>query len=239
MTAPLTLAESSERSLTKRSFTGTTVPEELLEPDERDLLRANILLTLNARANATPLPADRISWNTKVASPTTQRTFDAIYTFEQRVKPHQLMAIAVKLHWGLDSDNGKTATAEQVFDVIQALYLSGVPRDRQIAERLTTLYRDALAEDEVILPESLGQFRDFFLNHSDFGLPKITLTPDGMLRARWIHGPGNFAAIEFTGHPLVKLVAEVPRGSVTARHFSSEAVENVVSTACAMGASFA
>jgi hypothetical protein len=113
--------------------------------------------------------------------------------------------------------------SQQIFEAIQALYLSSnKPRDRQIAERITALHRDAIAEDECILPDSLRQFTAFFLKHRDLGLPKVTLTPDSTLRARWIHGAGNFLAIEFTGQPLVKLVAEIPRGNgLTAQHSSS------------------
>jgi hypothetical protein len=56
------------------------------------------------------------------------------------------------------SDSVKT------FDAIQSLYLStNRPRDRQIAERITELHRDVLAEGERILPPSLVQFTDFFL----------------------------------------------------------------------------
>jgi hypothetical protein len=99
------------------------------------------------------------------------------------------------------------ASSEQIFHAIGALHLSNNPRDRKIAERITALYRDALADGERIGRTSLGQFTDFFLTHPDLGLPKITLTPDGTLRARWIHGPENFVAIEFTGGLLVKLVA--------------------------------
>jgi hypothetical protein len=138
-------------------------------------------------------------------------------------------------------DIEKVRTAgERIFDAIQALYLSSnTPRDRQIAVRITALHRDAIAEDERILPESLAQFAGFFLNHRDLGIPKITLTPDGTLRARWIHGQGNFVAIEFTGQPLAKLVAELPREkSLTATHFSSEPVDGIVSIARAIGASF-
>jgi hypothetical protein len=113
------------------------------------------------------------------------------------------------------------------------------PRDRQIADRITALHRDAIAEGDRILPDSLGQFKDFFLEHHDLDLPKITLTPDGTLRARWIHGPGSFVAIEFTGVPLAKLIAEIPRDNgLTARHFSSEPVQNIRSIARAIGAAF-
>jgi hypothetical protein len=137
-------------------------------------------------------------------------------------------------------DVPKYTTSEQLFNAIQALYLSGNwPRDRQIAERITTIHRDALADDERIRAGSLAQFTQFFLAHSDLGLPKITLTPDGTLRARWVHGPGNFVAVEFTGRPTARLVAEIPReDGVTATHFDNEPVKNVVSVARAIGASF-
>jgi len=70
-----------------------------------------------------------------------------------------------------------------MFDAIQALYLSSnTSRDRQIADRITALHRDALVDDEHILPASLDQFTDFFLAHPELGLPNITLTPDGTLR---------------------------------------------------------
>jgi len=133
------------------------------------------------------------------------------------------------------------ATSQQIFDAIQSLHLStNRPRDRQIAERITALHRDSIAEEERILTDSLSQFTTFFLTNPDLDLPKITLTPDGTLRARWIHGPGNFVAIEFTGEPLVKLVAEIPRDNgLTARHFSSEPVKSILSIARAIGVSFA
>jgi hypothetical protein len=84
-----------------------------------------------------------------------------------------------------------------------------------------------------------GQFVDFFLAQPRLGLPKITLTPDGTLRARWIGGQRNFVAIEFTGEPLAKLVAEIPRDSnLTAAHFASEPLKNILSVARAIGASF-
>ena len=76
--------------------------------------------------------------------------------------------------------------------------------------------------------------------HRQLGLPKITLTPDGALRARWIRGEGHFFAIEFTGKPLLKLVAEVPRKpGVIANHFSSEPIERVTTFAQAIGVSLA
>jgi hypothetical protein len=134
-------------------------------------------------------------------------------------------------------------TSAGVFDAIRSFYLStNHPRDRQIAERITILHRLALEEREEILPASLAQFTRFFLHHANHHLvmPKITLTPDGTLRARWIHGPEDFVAIEFTGNPLVKLVAEVPRRQEgqTASHFASEPIESVVSISRAIGASF-
>ncbi|MGP0063962.1 MAG: hypothetical protein ACLQGP_10250 [Isosphaeraceae bacterium] len=130
--------------------------------------------------------------------------------------------------------------SQQVFEAIQSLDLSSnKPRDRKIADRITALHRDAIAEAESILPDSLRQFTAFFLKHRELGLPKVTLTPDGTLRARWIHGAGNFVAIEFTGQPLVKLVAEIPRGAgLTAQHFSRESANDIVSVAKSIGASF-
>ena len=130
---------------------------------------------------------------------------------------------------------------QRIFDAIQALYLShNVARDRQIAQRLTTLYRAALEEDEAIRPASISQFKDFFLAHPELGIPKITLTPDGTLRARWIHGKGNFVALEFTGAQNAKLVTEIPRDNgLTATYFGSEPVENIIAVAQGMGASFA
>jgi hypothetical protein len=128
-----------------------------------------------------------------------------------------------------------TDPAQEIFGAIQAFSLSNNrPRDRQIAERLTSLYRDALAEDERILPASLSQFTQFFLNHPDLRFPRITLTPGSTLRARWIHGPGNFVAIEFIGGANVELVAEIP-GAVPSIHVSTEPLTNVVAVARRMG----
>ena len=126
-----------------------------------------------------------------------------------------------------------------MFNAIQDLYLSQNPRDRQIAERLKCLYRDALEEGEKMRTDSIGQLCKFFLDNRDVGVPKITLTPDGTLRARWIHGAGNFIAIEFTGKSLARVVAEMPRNNETANYFFSESIENVVLNARAVGASFA
>jgi hypothetical protein len=132
------------------------------------------------------------------------------------------------------------ADIEQIFDAIQALYLStNTPRDRQIAQRIAVIYRDALAEDQLILSASYSQFADFFLEHTQLGLPKITVTPDGTMRARWINGPRHFVAIEFTGQPLAKLVAEIPReNDLTATHFNSEPLKTIVPVARAIGAWF-
>ena len=128
---------------------------------------------------------------------------------------------------------------QKIFNAVERLYLSNNPQNRQIADRLITIHRDAIDEDEHINPDSIPQFAEFFLEHSDVGLPKITLTPDGTLRVRWIHGTGKFTAIEFTGKPLAKVVAEIPRGTETARYFISETTDNLVSAVNAIGASFA
>ena len=152
----------------------------------------------------------------------------------------QIEAAQWRIAWASPSITPESADSEQIFDAIQSLYLSNNrTRDRQIAGRIIALYRDALAEDERILSASLRQFADFFLAHPDLSLPRITLTPDGTLRARWIQGEGSFTAIEFTGKPLAKLVAEIPReGGLTARYFSVEPVNKILSFARAIGASF-
>jgi len=128
----------------------------------------------------------------------------------------------------------------RIFNAIQALYLSSnKPRDRQIAERITQLHRDVLAEGEQISPVSLAQFTEFFLRYRELGFPRITMTPDGTLRARWIHGPESFVAIEFTGTPLVKVVAEIPReGGQIATYFAAEPFDYVEPICRAIGASF-
>jgi len=143
--------------------------------------------------------------------------------------------------WALPDIVAKHASGERIFDAIQALYLShNTARDRQIAARLITLYRAALEEDETIGPASISQFKEFFLAHPELGLPKITLTPDSTLRARWIHGTGDFIALEFTGEQNAKLVAEIPRDNgLIATHFGSEPLENIIAVAQGMGASFA
>jgi hypothetical protein len=116
-----------------------------------------------------------------------------------------------RTHWVSPDIVTDYNTTQRIFHAIQAFYLSqNRPRDRQIAERLITLYRAAIEEDETVRPASITQFRAFFLAYPELGLPKITLTPDGTLRARWIQGPGNFVAIEFAGEPNAKLVTEIP-----------------------------
>jgi len=169
---------------------------------------------------------------------------DAITTIRSAVKLFEATAARVSVlrsAWALPDIVAKHASGEGVFDAIQALYVShNAARDRQIAERLMTLYRAALEEDENIRPASISQFKDFFLAHPELGLPKITLTPDGTLRARWIHGAGDFIALEFTGQQNAKLVAEIPRDNgLIATHFGSEPLENIIAVAQGMGASFA
>lgn len=134
----------------------------------------------------------------------------------------------------------ESADREQIFNAILSFHVShNRTRDRKIADRLTTLYRNALEEEEPILSASLRQFTTFFLEHHDLGLPRIILTPHGTLRVRWIQGAGSFTALEFTGKPLVQCVAEIPRkGGETARYFSDELMDDVVAYARALGASF-
>lgn len=135
--------------------------------------------------------------------------------------------------------SSKYLSDQQLFDAVRMLLLNDSERDSRIAGRLTTLYQDAIMESQSMLPDSIKQFADFFLTHSDPGMPKITLTPDGTLRARWIHGQNDFASIEFTGKQVVRFVAEIPRArGLTARYFSSEPIENVLPAAIALGSSF-
>lgn len=140
-----------------------------------------------------------------------------------------------------DTETAKGSSHQQIANTIQLLLQThNNPRDQQIVKRLGVLWRDAVEEGEEILPGSVSQFRDFFLMHTQLGLPKVTLTPDGTLRVRWIRGEGHFFAIEFTGKPLLKLVAEVPRKpGVIANHFSSEPIETVIAFAQAIGVSLA
>ena len=129
--------------------------------------------------------------------------------------------------------------SQEILEAIQPLFLSSNPRDRTIAERITALHRDAIAEDELISLRSLCQVREFLLAHPKPGIPKITLTPDGTLRLRWIYGPGSFVAVEFSGGPLAKLVAESPReNGLTARTFATETVSRIAAPAHAANPSF-
>lgn len=130
-------------------------------------------------------------------------------------------------------------TKRKIFDAVRDLYLSGSLRNRQIADRLIALHRDTISEGDQVDPKSISQFADFFIGNRDTEVPKITLTPDSTLRVRWLHGSGNFIAIEFTGKALVKVAAEVPREEEPARYFFSESVDKVVSVGRAIGALFA
>lgn len=107
-----------------------------------------------------------------------------------------------------------------------------------IAQRLTELCRDADDEGQPISSASLNQCKDFFSTHRDASLPKLTLSPDGTVCARWIHGPRNFIDIEFTGKRLVRIIAEVPRGEGHfSKLFSSELLERLPSLLTATGSS--
>jgi hypothetical protein len=129
--------------------------------------------------------------------------------------------------------------ATAVFNAIKQLYLnSNRGCDRRIAERLTLLYRDAVAEGEKIQTGSVMQFAEFFIAHDWMRIPKVTLTPDGTIRVRWIAGKGNFIAIEFTGAELVKVVAEVPRGDGHAQYFANEDIKRVARFGRDIGARF-
>jgi hypothetical protein len=147
---------------------------------------------------------------------------------------------ARRIYWFSPNVVADYGSSQCIFDAIQALYLShNRTRNRQIATRLTALYRAALEEDETIRPASISQFKNFFLANPDLGLPKITLTPASTLRARWIQGARDFVAIEFTGEQNAKLVAEIPRDNgLTATHFGSEPLKNIVVIAQGIGVSF-
>jgi hypothetical protein len=218
MTYGLASSMQATGPFTDRGFTGATVLGEILHTAECDQ-RLTIRKIVAARA----VPVLQQRNYEKFPDVSTERTAG------QQILDQEFPEISAE----------RTAS-QQIFGAIQVLYLSSNrPRDRQIADRIATLHRDAIAEGDRILPESLGQFTDFFLEHRDLDLPKITLTPDGTLRVRWIRGPGNFVAIEFTGAPLAKMVAEIPRDNgLTARHFSSEPVKNIRPIARAIGALF-
>ena len=138
-----------------------------------------------------------------------------------------------------DEMGDKDPNSQALLQLTAALRSRNDPQLSRIAERLSRLRRDAIEEDECIDLESIRQFGEFFLNHRGLAVPKITLTPDGTLSARWIHGPGDFIAIEFTGKSLAKVVAEIPREGDTASHFFSEPLEKLTSIARAIGASLA
>ncbi len=142
--------------------------------------------------------------------------------------------------WNQSNAARESNPAGLIADAVHALketYNSA--RDRRIADRLESLSIDAESEDQAIRPSSVIQFREFFLENRQLGMPKITLTPDGTLSVRWITGPGHFFAIEFTGRGLAKLVAEIPRDGLTAKYFVSEPISSVTNFAQAIGASLA
>lgn len=127
----------------------------------------------------------------------------------------------------------------EIFNILTAFYQRLTSdRDRKIADRLSALSKDAQDEDEYMAPSSLSQLIEFFQQNLNVAIPKITLTPDGTLRARWINGPNKFLAIEFTGGMLVRVVAEVPRkdGSL-ARYFFLEHYSRMVLFASYIGLS--
>jgi hypothetical protein len=124
-----------------------------------------------------------------------------------------------------------------VYSVIERFYLSATQRHRKIAERLTILYRDALEEEEVIKQSSLSNFAEFFFSNPHISLPKITLTPDGTLRTRWIQ-PRSFIALEFLGSRTVRAVCELPRGDEKGSFFWTEPMSTVVGSAHSLGATF-
>jgi hypothetical protein len=98
-----------------------------------------------------------------------------------------------------------------IYDAIQTLFLSqNSLRDRRIAERLTALYRDALAEDEQMQGPPALQFADFMRSHKSLGFPMITLSQVGNVRARWIASERDYFAIEFRGGNQVKLIMGIP-----------------------------
>jgi hypothetical protein len=125
----------------------------------------------------------------------------------------------------------------QVFRAVNGI-LQSKNHDRvRIADRLRSLYRDATDEGDEISQDSLHQFMEFFTGNPEIGLPKITLTPHSTLRARWIHGSTHFLAVEFTGRPLLKIVAEIPRDrNQVARYFFEEMCQQIMSTTRAIGA---
>lgn len=86
------------------------------------------------------------------------------------------------------------------------IYRKPTPFNQQIVNRLNSLCYDALDENEEIIKPSVHQFIEFFFDNRTSILPKITLTPNGTLRARWIYSDSRFFAVEFTGNSKLKLV---------------------------------
>ncbi len=156
---------------------------------------------------------------------------------EARAVSHVIQDVVTQ--WNTRTDTPENNTADVIDDALHALrdtYNS--VRDRRLADRLDGLSVDAASEDQPIRTSSVVQFRDFFLNNRQVGVPKITLTPDGTLRVRWITGPRNFFALEFTGFGLAKIVAEIPRDhGLTAQYFVSEPISSVTDFAQAIKAS--
>ena len=91
-------------------------------------------------------------------------------------------------------------------NIEEFIYSKPTPINLKIADRLKSLYDDALDENEEITRQSICQFTEFFSKNSTAILPKITLAPNGVLRARWIYSDSKFFAVEFTGNTALKLV---------------------------------
>src|SRR5262249_20237581 len=67
----------------------------------------------------------------------------------KRQHKERAAALPLRLHRATPEIGAEQTASQEIFDAIEALYLSGnKPRDRQIADRITALYRDAIAEDE-------------------------------------------------------------------------------------------
>jgi hypothetical protein len=113
-------------------------------------------------------------------------------------------------------------------------------KPEKFADRLKALSQDAAEEGESIRPASLAQFLDFFQTHADLGIPKITLTPDGTLRIRWLYDRGDFFAVEFTGRATAKIAAEISgTAAQKVSHFTTTPLGNIVSFAKDIGVRFA
>jgi hypothetical protein len=174
------------------------------------------------------------------ASLTTSVTFTVTTGMQILPEPFNISFAESPLTTYVRFTDNLTIDNRQIFDAITSLYLkSNTARDRQIANRLTVLQRVAREEEQYISPNSLTQFVEFFLKEPHLALPKITLTPEGALRARWIRGPSDFISIEFSGDPIVKVIAEIPtEDNLTEAYFSSVALRRVRSFAHDIGASF-